>query len=162
MRRTRLYVTLGVLAGVGLLVTGAVAIMAQPGPGGGGRGAVGNRPRFGLQLMYLDRVWSAVSFELGATDEQLLALRPTFQAAADTRRQALQEARAGNADMGALALSMGQVAQQIRADIDAALAETLTEEQLEKWEELKAQPMMGLGFGMGGFGRGAVGGALPQ
>lgn len=104
-------------------------------------------------MIYLERAWSAVNFELEATDEQIADLKPIFQGAWETRKEAIAKAQAErNAQVAMAAL------QQVQSDIDAALAETLTEEQLAEWEAFKqaAQAGMGMGFGRRG------GGAQPQ
>lgn len=136
------------------LVTIAAAI-AQPNAGGAGRRGRGflgganqaaqNRPGRFMQLMYLERAWLAVSFELGATEDQLLKLRPIFLAAWETRNGTLSALQGG--DRAGLALRLSEITDQLRKDIDNGLAQVLTEEQLAKWEELKANPV-----GLGPFG----------
>ncbi len=137
---------------VAVLVLGVAAIMAQPGPGGGpgGRGGRGFGGAMGL-MMYLERAWAALPFELDATDEQIAELKPIFQAAYDSRKAAIEKAQADQ-DRQTLIAAL----QQGQTDIDAALQDTLTEEQLAEWEQLKQAAQAGLGLGRPG------GGAQPQ
>jgi hypothetical protein len=138
---------------VALLIAGVAAIVAQPGPGagpGGRRGARGFGGAMGL-MMYLERAWAAVHFELEATDEQIAELKPIFQSAYDSRKAAIEKAQADQ-DRQALMTAL----QQVQTDIDAALQDTLTEEQLAEWEQVKQAALAGLGLGRPG------GGAQPQ
>lgn len=118
---------------VGFLAA-ALPASAQPEPGAD---ADRQRPRLaqitGL-MTYLERSWVSVAFELDVTDEQLTGLRAFYKAAWDTRQQAL-DAPAG--DAAGRALAVWEALDQVRADIDAALGDVLTEEQLAAWEEIK-------------------------
>jgi hypothetical protein len=118
---------------VGLLAA-AFAASAQP-----ERGADAGRQRPRLAqitglMTYLERSWVAVAFELDVTDEQLTGLRAFYKAAWDTRQQALDQP-AG--DAAGRALALWEALDQVRSDIDAALTDVLTEEQLAQWEEIK-------------------------
>jgi len=152
MKRTPMLGKGLVVAMAALLIVGVCAIVAQPGPGGGRRGGGrGFGGGMGL-MMYLERAWGAANFELDATDEQITELKPIFQAAYDARKEAIQKARAEQ-DVQALMTAL----QQVQSDIDAALGDVLTEEQLAEWEEVKATGQAALGMG---FGR--PGGGAPQ
>lgn len=140
-----------VAATVAVLIVGVCAIIAQPGPGGGRRGAGrGFGGAMGL-MMYLERAWGAVHFELEATDEQTTELKPIFQSAYDARKEAVEQARADQ-DRQVLVTAL----QQVQTDIDAALADVLTEEQLAEWEEVKQTGQAALGMGFGRRGGGAA------
>jgi len=87
--------------------------------------------------MYLERSWAIVAFDLDLTDEQLTGLRAFYKAAWDTRQKALREP---GGDLAGRALALSETLDQVRRDIDAALGDVLTEEQLAKWEEIKQDP----------------------
>lgn len=154
MERKSMVSKVVVVATVAVLIVGVAVIMAQPGPGGGpgGRGGRGFGGAMGL-MMYLERAWGALSFELDATDEQIAELKPIFQAAYDSRKEAIEKARAEQNPEGLMA-----ALQQVQSDIDAALKDTLTEEQLAEWEQVKQAAQGGMGMG---FGRPRGGGAQP-
>lgn len=139
---------------VGLLLLGlvAAAVMAQPpgappgAPGGGGRGqGLG----MAMAMMYLERAWATVNFELEATTEQIEELRPVFQAKWDARKAARAIAQQTN-DFQTLQATM----QQIEQETEAKLKEVLTPDQYQKWEQIKSQPMgLGRRGGQRGGGR---------
>ena len=86
------------------------------------------RPRTGgltwRSFTWVERSWTAVSFEVGATDDVLVALRPTYQDAYAARDAALTQAMdAGNAEILTDALK------KIKADVRAELKRLLTDEQ---------------------------------
>jgi Spy/CpxP family protein refolding chaperone len=128
MRRRAIVTTVIVAAAVILLVVGAVSIMAQPGAGGGPGGARGAM----RSMQHLERSWTALAFELNATADQLTKLRPIYQKVYDERKAALEKARAAQ-DFQA----MGPALEKAQADIDAALKDALTPEQLAKWQQLQ-------------------------
>ncbi len=146
MKRRPMLSKVLVVVAAALLIVGVAAIIAQPGPGGGRRGGRGFAGAMGL-MMYLERAWGAVNFELDGTDEQITELKPIFQSAYDARKEAIEKARADQ-DRQVLVTAL----QQVQTDIDAALKDVLTEEQLAEWEEVKAtgQAALGMGFGRPG------------
>jgi hypothetical protein len=139
----------------------AVALQAQPAPGGqgggwraGNRGAMAGRA---MQLLYIERAFALVCFELGMTDEQLLKARPLFQAAWESRKAALAGLQGG--DPAGMALKLSEANDRLRQDIEDGLTDVLTEEQRARFDELMSRPPPGLPFGGGGW-RGP-GGAAP-
>jgi len=133
------------------LVVGWTSVGAQPAPAPGARaglGAGGGRNLAGraMHFLYLERAWTVVCFDLQITDEQLLKLRPLFQAAWESRKKAVENTQGG--DLAGRALALSQANDQIRKDIDDGLAQVLTEDQLAQWEEVRDAPMFG-GFGLG-------------
>lgn len=138
---TSLFMALALIA----LATGVVYAQA-PGGGGGGGGQRG-----GMQnLMYMDRAWTAVSFGVEATTDQLDKLRPTFQTAFQSRLDLIKGVMEAQDRQAAMQDAITK-AQQMKDEIDAKLKEVLTPDQMTK-----LQPM--LSFGQGG-GRGGGGGA---
>ena len=123
-----------------VVVTLAVASMAalvwaqpppaggQGGPGGGGRG-------MGQAMMYFERAWTAVCFQIALTDQQEQALRPTFASALDARTKALDAARAAR-DRQATQKAF----EDCKATLDAKLKEVLTPAQLDALQKLLAPP----------------------
>ena len=101
-------------------------------------------------MMYLERAWTAVSFQLGCTHEQIELLHPTFAAELKTRNDAIKKAMETQ-DME----SMRAAITTCQSALEAKLAEVLTEEQLTALNELmSAQTMMGGRGGRGGPGGG--------
>ena len=131
------------------MVMGSVWAQGGGGGGGGGRGGGGAM----RQMQYLEQAWCALGFELGATTDQYMKLFPIFKAQWDLRKDAIAKARAANDFQ-----SLGPVMQQVKATLDQALKDTLTAEQAQKWEELKAAQQQQMG-GRGGGGQ--AGGPPP-
>lgn len=143
---------------VGLAVVGAVVLVVilaatagaqgpggQGGPPGGGRG--GNVMG---AMMYLERAWTAVSFQLDCTHEQIELLHPTFAAELKTRNDAVKKAmQAQDWESMRTAITTCQSA------LEAKLAEVLTEAQMTTLDELMSVQMMG---GRGGPGNRGGGG----
>ena len=140
MRRRTILGVLGFVAAVALLFAAPGAVKAQaPGggrPGGGGPGAGGSRGR-GMMgtMLYLERSWTAVSFQLGCTAQQQAALRPTYLAALQARDAAVKKARDAN-NMQAI----GPAFQKCKDTLDAKLKKTLSATQLKKLQTLMQPP----------------------
>ena len=128
-----------------LLAGGVMGIMAlvvalgwAQGPGGpppgGGRGG---RPGGMEAMTYLEKAWTAVSFQLNCTAEQQEQLKPTFASALETRDQALTQAKQ-NRDMEA----MQKAAETCKATLTAKLKAVLSADQLQTLDKL-TQPTMG-------------------
>ena len=153
MMRSKFTVSTLFLA-VALIVALSGSVWAQPGGGGGGRGAMGLNN-------YLDRAWAVVSFAIELTPDQFKALRPTFVDDWKKRTDAMQTimAAAQGPDRQAAMQAAQPVFQGIKADIDAKLKEVLTADQVAVVTPLLAQGMGGRRGGGGGGGGAAAGGA---
>jgi Spy/CpxP family protein refolding chaperone len=134
--RKKRRITMGGLLGLTAVLAGLISTaVAQPGPGGrpGGRAALG-APQ---AMMFLERTWAAVAFEIKASQEQLVQLYPAYQEAWEARKKAQQEAREKQ-DRTLLRNAL----QQIQTDLQAKLKEVLTPEQsdqLQQWLQEQAQ-----------------------
>ena len=119
---------------VALVVVFAGSLWAQPACGGGRWGGIG-------AAQYLDRSWTAVSFAIELTPEQVTNLRPTFGAAWKTRVEVMQKvmAAAQGPDRQAAMQEALPIFQQIKTDIDAKLKEVLTADQAAVVTPLLAQ-----------------------
>lgn len=158
MRRVTVIGVVGLLAAIGVMIFVSQVAVAQPGgaggggrPGGGGRGGGG----FGA-IMYVERTWSALAFEIKISNQQLEKLRPSFQAAWDKRQAAFKKAMQ---DQNWQAL--GSAMEKVQAELEAKIKQVLTKEQwakLQKWEEAQRQMMRPPRGGAGGPG----GGRRPQ
>jgi len=105
-----------------------------------------------MGAMMFEFSWAALAFEVKVSGQQLEQLRPTYQAAWDTRKAAMKKAME-NQDWQAL----GSAMQKVQANIDAKLKQVLTKDQLDKlkkWEEARRQMMRPPGGGPGGQGGG--------
>ncbi len=155
--RSKLVTALVIVACTFALVATAAA-QGQGGPRAGGPPAGGPEGRGGGgagAIMYLERAWTAVSFQLGATPEQIEALAPTFASELKTRNEGLKRAmEAQDWQAAMLAVTTCQTALQDK------LGEVLTPEQWTTLEELMSVQMMGgvRGGGGGAAGRGGRGG----
>jgi len=141
---------LGVMAFIAAVM---VPSFAQPGqgqgqgrggPGGGGQGA-------GMMgaMIYLERSWTAVSFQLDCTGEQIEQLHPTYLQALQTRQEAVKAATEKQ-DREALMQAMTDC----KATLETALQTVLNDEQWANLQTLMEAPMGGMGRG-GRGGRGA-------
>lgn len=137
MSRKTMFAGLITFAVIALVVAMVASALAQQGPAGPGRrgGMMGD-------MMYLERTWTAVSFQLECTGEQL---RPTYATALQTRNDALQAAREAQ-DREAVSAAIADC----KSTLSAKLQEVLTEEQWTELEEL-------MSVGMGGMRRGGTG-----
>ena len=129
------------LAGAGALVVVVVLAMtvslAFGQKGSGKRGAGQRGPGAMGGMMYLERTWTAVSFQLSCTSQQLEKLRPTYRTALKTRNAALKKAMEAR-DWKAVGTAM----QKCKSTLDAKLKAVLSSQQ---WQKLQAQmkPRMG-------------------
>ena len=139
---------------------GGAAGGGQGGPGGAG----GQQIRQAFRSMRLiDSYWITLTFELKTDDAKLTELRPKFQAAWDARKP-LQEAvrtAMGNQDRDGAAKAVQGIA-QINQQLEAAIKQSLGEDQLTKLKEAAAQQGGGFGRGPGGGRGGGQGGGGGQ
>jgi hypothetical protein len=105
------------------------------GPPGGGRGGGRGGPGGPMGGMYLERTWTAVSFQLECTAEQKDALSPTYAAALKTRDAAVLKAHEEQ-DMEAVQAAM----KACKTTLDAKLKEVLTADQLTALQKLMQPP----------------------
>jgi hypothetical protein len=118
-------------------LTASIALVsAQPPAGGGGGGRGGGGMGNG---MYLERTWTAVCFQLGLTNDQIMGLAPTFAAALDVRTKATEAARA-LADQTERRAAMTKAGDDCKATLDAKLATTLNADQLATLQKMMAPP----------------------
>ncbi|MBC7286535.1 MAG: hypothetical protein H5T86_00520 [Armatimonadetes bacterium] len=153
----RLFGVTGALLVVVVLVS-LPALAQQPGPGQG-RGPGGR----GMgAMMMLERSWMTVCFGIGASRDQIEKLWETYQNAWNARMEALNKLRAAQ-DRRAAFQEFAQTMQMIQADLENKLKEVLSQEQLQKYNELM-QAGMGQRPGQGppqGGGRGRGPGGPP-
>ncbi len=81
MNRKAMFVGIVVLVAVGLVAATITSSIGQR-QGTGTRG----------DMMYLERTWTAVSFQLDCTSEQLAQLRPTYRRALRARDSSVKQA----------------------------------------------------------------------
>ena len=124
-----------------LLLVVAATSFAQRFSGGGGPGRPG-----GGGMMPLESDWALISFELDVSPVTLGKLRPVYQKAWDQRSDLFARIRNQEIDRARIPDLMGS----IRAELDAARNETLSEAQVARLVELRSQRR---DFG-GGFRRG--------
>ncbi len=141
MTRKSMFTGLVVVAVVALGAAMVTSALAQQEQGRRGRGMMG-------AMMYLERSWTAVSFQLDCTGEQLELLRPTYRTALQTRADAV-EASIEAQDWEGVRMAFTEC----KDSLDAKLQEVLTDEQWAQLEEL-----MSAGMGMGGRRGGGAGG----
>lgn len=145
MRRSTGVRVLVVVVSAAMLVTTVGAVLAQDGGGRQGRG--GQRGMMG-DMYYLERAWTAVSFQLDATPEQVAALTPIFREALLTRNELIQAAIEARDFQ-----SVRTAITDCRTTLETALQEQLTDEQWAKLNELLNARLMGRpprGDGAGG------------
>lgn len=144
MRRTGMTMVMVVVT-VAMLVTMAGEVFAQGGGGGGRgqRGAMGD-------MYYLERAWTAVSFQLETTPEQIASLTPIFRDALLERNELIEAAiEAQDFESVRTAIS------DCKTTLETALQEQLTDEQWTKLQELLEARMFGRRGGQGGGAPGA-------
>lgn len=136
-RRTALAILTTVVI-VAVLVVATLPAFAQRGQNrpGGQRDLMGD-------MLYLERSWTAVSFQLECTEEQINQLKPTYASALETRSIALQEAMQ-NGDRQAYV----QAITDCKSTLEAKLNEVLTDEQLAELEKILT-PVRRQGGGQG-------------
>ncbi len=136
MQRTPVSTALGMLVVAGLaalIVSEALAQGGRSGPQGAQSGEL--REMMG-SVMYLERSWTAVSFQLDCTGAQLEQLRPTYRNTLSARDAALKQAMA-NGDREAAAKAM--VASKTR--LETKLKSVLSDAQWNKLQQLMKPPM---------------------
>ncbi len=143
MTRKALFAGLVAVAVLALAAATVTSVFAQQGQGG--RGNRGGRGGMMGDMMYLERSWTAVSFQLDCTDEQIGQLRPTYETALSTRAEAIQAA-ADARDREGFRTAMTEC----RATLEAALQEVLTDEQWIELQDLMTARMGGMRRGAGG------------
>ena len=132
MNRKAMFVGIVVLVAVGLVAATITSSIGQR----QGAGARGN-------MMYLERTWTAVSFQLECTSGQLAQLRPTYRTALQTRDSSVKQAMEAQ-DWEALRAALAKCKQTL----DAKLQQVLSEEQWTKLQSLMQARMAGFGGGM--------------
>ncbi len=141
MNRKAIFVGMVVLVAVGLVAATITSSLGQR-EGAGQRGdRQGLRP--GGDMMYLERTWTAVSFQLGCTSAQLAKLRPTYRTALQTRDSSVKQAMQAQ-DWEALRAAIAKCKQTL----DAKLQQVLSDEQWTKLQSLIQARMAGPGGGM--------------
>jgi len=129
------------LAAVVLCVTAALVVAQAPSgnrPPGAGRGMMGG-------FLYLERSWTAVSFQLDCTSTQLATLKPTYANALAARDAAVKKAMGAKDWPGA-----GKAMQDCKTRLDAKLKQVLTSQQWTKLQQLTQPPTGGMRPGGGG------------
>jgi hypothetical protein len=128
MRRNALAVGLVAV----LLIAAAALVVAQAPSGPQGRG-----PGRGMMaaFMYLERSWTAVSFQLNCTSEQLAALKPTYANTLAAREAAVKKALVAR-DWDAA----GKAMQDSKTRLETKLKQVLTSQQWTKLQQLLQPP----------------------
>ena len=143
MNRKKIFAGVVISAVVAVIAAMVIPALVQQGPGPGGPGGRGGRMRGMMgNMMYLERTWTAVSFQLDCTSEQLQLLRPTYRAALQTRNAKVKAAREAQ-DWQAIATAMTNC----KSVLDAKLKDVLSTQQWSKLQTLVAPPTGGLGGG---------------
>ena len=153
MTRSKFAVWASVFLVAGLMTLAVGTACAQGGGGGrGGRGGMNN-------MSYLDRSWTAVCFGVEATQEQIMALVPTFTEQWKVRVDTMKTI-ADAPDRRAAMQAAQPTFAKIQTDIDAKLKEILSADQVTKITAMLAPPQgpMGGPGGAGGPGGGGGGG----
>ena len=129
------------VAAVIVLCVVASAVFAQRGGerGGGQRGTMGS-------MTYLERSWTAVSFQLNCTSEQVEQLRPTYRNTLSARDAALKQAAASQ-DREAMMKAMTDAKTRLETKLKSVLSDA-------QWTKLEELMTMRLGGRRGGQGRG--------
>ncbi len=136
--RSRLFAVLVTMAIVGLGAAFVTDVFAQ---GGGRRGRQG-RGMMG-DMWYLERAWTAISFQIQLEPEQMALLQPAFAEALQARTDALNAA-AQTEDRETRMQLMVSAITQCRETLSTKLSEVLTDEQLTQLDKLMSANM---GFG---------------
>ncbi len=126
----------GAAAGlIALTLTAATAwVVAQGGSPAGQR--PGFDPRAAGSFMYLERSWTAVSFQLNCTAQQLGALKPTYANTLAAREAAVKQAMAAKSWQAAEKASL-----DCKTRLETKLKQVLTSQQWTKLQQLM-QPRM--------------------
>lgn len=148
MSRRVMWVGTAVVA-VALIVAGLTVAFGQQGQGRrGGRQGAG---QWGMRgdMMYLERTWTAVSFQLECTSEQLEQLRPTYRQQLQLRNEGIQAAMEAQDFQG-----VREAMVNCRSALEEKLQEVLSDQQWTKLQELLSTGMFGGRGGPRGGGRG--------
>ncbi|MEN6305679.1 MAG: hypothetical protein ABFD96_23345 [Armatimonadia bacterium] len=134
---------IGSVVSAGMVVAAALVVaalaFAQGGgfggspPAGRGGGRQGGPGDMGA-MTYLEKSWTAVSFQLDCTLEQQEALKPVYAAELQTRNQALEKAL-GSRDFTA----MQKALETCKTNLNTKLKEALTDDQWQKLTRLLQQ-----------------------
>jgi len=128
--RLRAAVSLAVLAILVVTVTWAIA---QGGAPQGQRPAFD--PKMAASFMYLERSWTAVSFQLNCTAQQLASLKPTYANALTARDAAVKQAiTAKNWQAG------GKASLDCMTRLQTKLKQVLSSQQWTKLDQLMRPP----------------------
>ncbi len=146
--RSKAFVLLVALAivAVGAAVVTDVFAQAQ-----GGQGRQGRRGMMG-DMWYLERAWTAISFQISLEPEQMTLLQPVFAEALQTRTDALAAAMQEQDRQARMEAVMAAI-RECKETLSTKLSEVLTDEQ---WTQLDI--LMSAGMGFGGPRRGGGGG----
>jgi hypothetical protein len=135
---------------VTLLAIAVGPAFAQTG-GAGGQGGGERRGMMGA-MMYLERTWTAVSFQLECTSAQLEQLRPTYRNTLSARDAAVKAAVEAQDWQG-----IGKAMQDSKTRLDAKLKAVLSNAQWQKLQQLMQPRMGGMRRGGGPPGGGSRG-----
>jgi hypothetical protein len=91
-------------------------------------------------MIYLERAWTAVSFQLNCTDDEIAALKPTFASALDARNTAIQAARQAGGDRQTMMAAIQKAGDDCKATLDAKLNTVLTADQQAALQKLLTPP----------------------
>jgi len=146
---------------IGLLYAVCLTIVfAQPTGGKGPAGPAAGPRRGGMMrdMMFVERSWAALCFEINISNEQISKLKPTFVWAYQTRNNALKAAWEKH-DFQAAAQTMAQV----RKTLEERIPTVLTAAQKKAWQKWqKEQEQIMNRMRAGGRGRQGQGPAGPQ
>ncbi|MFP3904446.1 MAG: hypothetical protein ACLFWB_09435 [Armatimonadota bacterium] len=128
MKTRKLITAVGIAAAVALLAAVAIPVFAQRGEARGGdrgqRGMMGD-------MMYLERSWTAVSFQLECTDEQISQLYPIYALALQERNEAIKQAAVDQDREGYV-----EAIEACRTVLETKLQDVLTELQWQTLQEI--------------------------
>jgi hypothetical protein len=116
-----------------VLLASAAFVVAQAPPAGGQRPQID--PKVMASFMYLERTWTAVSFQLGCTSQQIASLKPTYQNALVARDAAVKKAMAAQNWQAA-----GKASVDCMTRLQAKLKQVLSSSQVAKLQQLLAPP----------------------
>jgi len=125
----------GAVVVVTLVACIAAAYVAAQGAPKGGAPKGGPGAGAMAAFMYLERTWTAVSFQLNCTGDQVTALKPTFRNALNARDAAIRAAMK-NQDWAA----MGKASTDCKTRLDAKLKAVLSKAQWAKLQQMMTPP----------------------
>lgn len=139
MRNRMVSAGLTVAAVIVLCVVASAAFAQRGGERGGGQ------PGMNISMMYLERSWTAVSFQLDCSSEQVGQLRPTYRNTLSARDAALKQAAASQ-DREAMMKAMTDA----KTRLETKLKSVLSDAQWKKLEQLMTMRTGGRRGGQGG------------